>query len=150
MVVVITITIYTSQPEVPYTLLNGPLLSEELSNLLLSTSCLEVLRTLSRWAPLLRLSSCWLVIGALGLYTPGLVCSSVHTVFLHCSLCGGFVGPLRPKWRPAGSLQKVCRLPGRPLSQGCSHVYRRDAWIAHVREYETPLPVVTNVTMSKA
>ena len=44
----ITITIYTNQPEVLYTLLSSLLLSEELSNLLLSTSYLEVLRMLSK------------------------------------------------------------------------------------------------------
>jgi len=38
----ITITIYTNQLEVPYTLLSGLLLSKELSNLLLSTFYLEV------------------------------------------------------------------------------------------------------------
>ena len=43
MVVMDTImTIYINQPEVPYTLLSGLLLSEELSNLLLSIPCLEV------------------------------------------------------------------------------------------------------------
>jgi len=41
-------TIYTKQPEVPRTLLSGLLLSEELSNLPLSTSCSEALQMLSR------------------------------------------------------------------------------------------------------
>jgi len=44
----IIITIYTNQLKVLYTLLSGLLLSKELSNLLLSTSCLEVLQILSR------------------------------------------------------------------------------------------------------
>ena len=48
MVVGTTMTIYTNQPEVPRTLLSGLLLSEELSNLLLSTFCSEVPRVLSR------------------------------------------------------------------------------------------------------
>ena len=48
MVIDITITIYTNQLKVPYTLLSGLLLSEELSNLLLSTSYLRVLLMFSR------------------------------------------------------------------------------------------------------
>ena len=48
MVVGITITIYTNRPEVPYTLLNGLLLSEELSSLLLSTFYLKVSQVLNR------------------------------------------------------------------------------------------------------
>jgi len=47
-VIVITITIYINQPEVLYTLLNSLLLNKELSNLLLSTPCLEVSRMLNR------------------------------------------------------------------------------------------------------
>ena len=43
-----TITIYINQLKVPYTLLSGLLLSKELSNLLLSTPCLEVSQMLSR------------------------------------------------------------------------------------------------------
>jgi len=41
--------------------------------------------------------------GASGLCTPGPVRSTVRTAFLHCSFCGGFIGPPRPKRRPAGS-----------------------------------------------
>jgi len=44
----ITIIIYTNYPEVPYTLLNGLLLSKELSNLPLSTPYLKVLQILSK------------------------------------------------------------------------------------------------------
>ena len=44
-----------------------------------------------------------MVIGALGLYTPGPVHNTVRTAFLHCSFYRGFIGPPRPKWRPAGS-----------------------------------------------
>jgi len=47
-VVGIIITIYTNQIEVPYTLLSGLLLNEELSTLPLSTPCLEVSQMLSR------------------------------------------------------------------------------------------------------
>ena len=39
--------IYTNRLKVPYTLLSSLLLSEELSNLLLSISCLEVLQMFS-------------------------------------------------------------------------------------------------------
>jgi len=46
-------------------------------------------------------------VGALGLYTPGPVRSTVHTAFLHCSFYGGFIGPPRPKRRPAGSSHKA-------------------------------------------
>jgi len=42
-----TIAIYTDRPEVPRTLLSGLLLSEELSNLLLSIPCSEVSQMLS-------------------------------------------------------------------------------------------------------
>jgi len=44
----IIITIYTNRPEVPCTLLSGLLLSERLSNLLLSTFYLEVLQILNK------------------------------------------------------------------------------------------------------
>jgi len=44
----IIMTIYTNWLKVPYTLLSGLLLSEELSNLLLSIPYLEVLQILSK------------------------------------------------------------------------------------------------------
>jgi len=47
-IVGITITIYTNQLEVPYTLLSSLLLNKGLSNLLLSTFYLEVLRMLNK------------------------------------------------------------------------------------------------------
>jgi len=53
-----------------------------------------VLGVVSPYGPL---STFLLVVGALGLYTPGPVrLDSVHRP-LHCSSCGGFVGPPRPK-----------------------------------------------------
>ena len=45
-----------------------------------------------------------MVIGALSLYTPSPVCSTVRTAFLYYSFYKGFIRPPRPKWRPVRSL----------------------------------------------